>query len=83
MLFFGGALGVGYIYRLSQIDEDTDMSYLHGHFGEITRLVYKNKLIFTASKDFSVRIWDSDYAVQLCLLLDINCENSEIISLVS
>jgi len=77
MLIFGGALGVGYIYRLSQMDEDLDMSYLHGHFSDITQIIYKkNKLIFTASKDFSVRIWDSDYAVQLFLFLDINCENS-------
>ena len=59
------------------------MYYLHGHFQEITQIELNQKFILTASRDFSARLWDADYGQQLCLFLDINCQNSDLISLVS
>jgi WD40 repeat protein len=69
-IVFGGELGVGYLYDVSK----DKLITMHGHFAEITQIeTNKGGYILTASRDFSVRLWDSTYGIQLYLFLDINC----------
>ncbi len=59
---------------------------MHGHFKEITQVEIQSsqgEYVLTASRDFSVRLWESNYGTQLYLFLDVNCQNSDLISLVS
>jgi len=37
--------------------------------------------VLTGSQDFSVRLWDTKKGIQLALFLDVNTQNSEIISM--
>ena len=64
---------------------------LNGHFKQIdciefrpltaTRELEQTTQILTGSKDFSVRLWEVTKGIQLALFLDINVQNSEVLSI--
>ena len=64
---------------------------LNGHFKQIdciefrpleaTRALNQTTQVLTASQDFSIRLWEVSKGIQLALFLDINTQNSEVLSI--
>ena len=64
---------------------------LNGHFKQIDQMAFRpleatrafgqTPQLLTGSQDFSVRLWDTQKGIQLALFLDVNTQNSEILSL--